>query len=438
MMDGHANRTGASPRPSHTGIRKDQGVRMKRRHSLALLAGLALAMVLGLASATTVTVQIPFYSDATKPFFEDAAKAFMQAHPDIKVDIQEATWDNLHQVLVTDIAAKKAPDISIIGTRWLPEYISSNVAMPLALPSSFTGRFIPAFLGPSSIQGQLYGLPWAASDRALIYNKDLFKQAGIESPPKTWDELQADAQKIAALPGRYGFGLQGSQIETDVYYYYFLWGAGGEIVGPNGNSGLHSQAASDALTFLKGLVDAKVVEPNVTSNTREDLRALFGQGRLGMFIYLPPIIGWLKDNAPNVNYGIAALPYKTTPVTYAVTDTIMMFKPSVTGASDQQVKDAQAFLEFVFSKDNRVNYNKKEGFLPVLQDVAQDPYFTGNEQLNAFVQLLPTAKFAPIIPNWEKIAQRTTTMLQNVYLNQEQPQPALDAAASDIDKILQQ
>ena len=411
---------------------------MKRRHSLARILVLGVALAIGIATASTVTVEIPQYSDATKPFFEGAAKAFMQQNPDVKINIQESTWDNLHQVLVTDIAAKKAPDISIIGTRWLPEYISSDVAMPLDLPSSFTGRFIPAFLNPSTIQGKLYGLPWAASDRALIYNKDLFKQAGIQNPPTTWDELQADAAKIAKLPGRYGFGLQGSQIETDVYYYYFLWGAGGNIVGPDGKSGLHSQAASEALTYLKGLIDAKDVEPNVTSNTREDLRTLFGQGRLGMFIYLPPIIGWMKDNAPNVDYGIAPLPYKTTPVTYAVTDTIMMFKPSVTGASAQQVKDAQAFLQFVFSKDNRVNYNKQEGFLPVLQDVSQDPYFTGNEKLNAFVKLLPDAKFAPIIPNWEKIAQRTTTMLQNVYLGKEQPQAALDAAASDIDQILQQ
>ncbi|HKI58723.1 MAG TPA: extracellular solute-binding protein [Trueperaceae bacterium] len=415
---------------------------MKRCFSFVSALGLAVAMAAGLAgvasAASTVTVEIPQYSDATKPFFEGAAKAFMQDHPDVKVNIQESTWDNLHQVLVTDIAAKKAPDISIIGTRWLPEYISSDVALPLDLPSSFTDRFIPAFLQPSSISGQLYGLPWAASDRALIYNKALFQQAGIQNPPTTWDELQADAAKIAKLPGRYGFGLQGSQIETDVYYYYFLWGAGGEIVGQDGNSGLHSQAASDALSYLKGLIDAKVVEPNVTSNTREDLRTLFGQGRLGMFIYLPPIIGWLKDNAPSVDYGIAPLPHKTTAVTYAVTDTIMMFKPSVTGASDQQVKDAQAFLQFVFSKDNRVNYNKQEGFLPVLQDVSQDPYFTGNEKLNAFVQLLPDAKFAPIIPNWEKIAQRTTTMLQNVYLGQEQPQPALSGAASDIDQILKQ
>ncbi len=415
------------------------GIPVKPRHVTMLLASMLVALA-GIAAqaASTVTVEIPQYSDATKPFFENAAKAFMQDHPDIKVVIQESTWDNLHQVLVTDIAAKKAPDISIVGTRWLPEYISSDVAMPLDLPSSFTDRFIPAFLQPSSIQGQLYGLPWAASDRALIYNKDLFDQAGISKPPTSWDELKADADKIAQLNGRYGFGLQGSQIETDVYFYYFLWGAGGEIVGADGASGLHSQAAADALTFLKGMIDDKDVEPNVTSNTREDLRALFGQGRLGMFIYLPPIIGWLKDNAPDVNYGIAPLPYKSNPVTYAVTDTIMMFKPSVTGASDQQVQDAQAFLQYVFSKDNRVEYNKQEGFLPVLQDVSQDPFFTANENLNAFVQLLPDAKFAPIIPNWEKIAQRTTTMLQNVYLGQEQPDAALKSAASDIDQILQQ
>lgn len=408
---------------------------MKRYLTAAILSLVALSLGLALA-ATTVTVQIPFYSDATKPFFEKMAKEFETQNSSITVKVQEATWDNLHQVLVTDISGKKAPDISIIGTRYLPGYVSSNVAMVLDFSSDFTGTFIPAFLKPSTVNGKLYGLPWAASDRALIYNKDIFKKAGIQDPPKTWDELKADAQKIAKLPGMYGFGMQGGEIETDVYYYYFLWGAGGNILTPDGKSGLSSPAALKALQYIQGLINDKLTEPNVTSNNREDLRTLFTQGRLGMFIYIPPIIGYLKDHAPNIDYGIAAIPYDTTPNTYAVTDTIMMFNPSVTGASDDEVAAAKKFLQFLYTPEHRVAYNKAEGFLPVLTAVSKDPYFANNEKLNAFVQLLPTAHFAPVIENWEQIAQTTIDMLQSVYLGKAQPQQALNDAAQKVNGIL--
>jgi multiple sugar transport system substrate-binding protein len=408
---------------------------MKRYLTAAILSIVALSLGLALA-ATTVNVQIPFYSDATKPFFQKMAKQFEAQNPDVTINLQEATWDNLHQVLVTDISASKAPDISIIGTRYLPGYVSSNIVMALDFSSDFTGTFISAFLKPSTVNGKLYGLPWAASDRALVYNKDLFKKADISGPPKTWDELKADAQKISKLPGRYGFGMQGGKIEADVYYYYFLWGAGGHIITPDGKSGLSSPAALKALKYVKGLIDAKLTEPNVTSNGREDLRTLFTQGRLGMFIYIPPIIGYLKQHAPNINYGLAAIPYDTTPSTYAVTDTIAMFNPSVTGASDDEVAAAKKFLQFLYTPEHRLAYNKVEGFLPVLKAVSKDPYFANNEKLNGFVKLLPTAHFAPVIDNWEQIAQTTINMLQSVYLGKTQPQQALNDAAQKVNAIL--
>jgi multiple sugar transport system substrate-binding protein len=61
----------------------------------------------------------------------------------------------------------------------------------------------------------------------MYYNKDLFEKAGITAPPETWEELKAAAAKIKALGGEvYGFGLQGKEIETDVYFYYAMWSHG--------------------------------------------------------------------------------------------------------------------------------------------------------------------------------------------------------------------
>ena len=62
-----------------------------------------------------------------------------------------------------------------------------------------------------ALAGKQYGLPVAASVRALFYNKDIFARAGIAAPPATWDDLIADAKRVKALnePNLFGFGMQG-------------------------------------------------------------------------------------------------------------------------------------------------------------------------------------------------------------------------------------
>ena len=79
----------------------------------------------------------------------------------------------------------------------------------------------------------------------------------------------------------YGFGLQGKEIETDVYFYYAMWSYGGEII-KDGTSGLDSQAAIEAAKLYKCFIDEGLTQPGVTSNTREDVQNLFKQGKVGM------------------------------------------------------------------------------------------------------------------------------------------------------------
>ena len=50
--------------------------------------------------------------------------------------------------------------------------------------------------------------------------------------------------------------------------------------------------------------------------------------------------------------------------------------------------------------------------------------------------MLPYAKFAPIIPNWEEMADATTRALQQIYLGQAAPEPALGEAAARVDELL--
>ncbi len=403
---------------------------MIRRSGMVLAAALAVAFGAGAARAETVRVTAAYYSDKTGPYFDKMAEEFHKANPGIDIKVEVVNWDNLLQKLQTDISGGTNADISIIGTRWLLDFVKDDQAEPLDgyMDQAFKNRFIGAFLAPGQIGGKTYGLPIAASARAMYYNKDLLAKAGISEPPATWDELAKDAEKLKAQ-GIAGFGLQGKAIETDVYWYYALWTYGGDVV-TNGKAAFASDAGVKALTMYKSLIDRKLTEDGPTNYTREDLQNLFKQGRVAMMITAPFLINQIAAEAPKLNYGIAPVPKETRNATYAVTDSVVLFKNS------KVKKAAWKFLDFLFTKQPRVEFTKGEGFLPTTKAEAEDPYFTQNARLQTFVNLLPSAHFAPTVTGWEDTAKAVSDAVQSVYVGQAEPGAALKHAADLADQAL--
>jgi multiple sugar transport system substrate-binding protein len=407
---------------------------MKSFSKAVIIAGASLFALASAAEAGTVRVTIAEYSKGTGPYFDEAAKAFEAANPGTKIQIEVVPWDNLQQKLTTDISSGTNADLSIIGTRWLLDYVSQGVVAPLDsyVTPDFKARFIPTFLTPSVMNGKVYGLPIAASARAMYYNTDVFKKAGYDSAPKTWADFKTAAEKIKATGGGvFPFGLQGNQIETDVYFYYAMWSYGGEIV-KDGKSGIGSQAAIDAAKLYKGFIDAGLTEPGVTSYGREDVQNLFKQGKVATVITAPFLSGQIKKEAPNLNYAVAPIPAGPNgdQGTYGVTDSIVLF-------ANSKVKDeAWKFLDFIFTTDQRTKFDKVEGFLPVNAEEAKNPMFADDRDLKVFASLLPKARFAPVIPGWEDIALTTSNAIQKIYLGQGEIEPTLKEAAAKIDETL--
>lgn len=408
------------------------------RRTAAVFSCAALGLLTYVATAqaqTEVRVIVSHYSDQTAPIFEGMAADFEANHPDIDIVIEDVAWPNLQQRLVTDVAGGTAPDISIIGTRWLVDFVENDVVAPMDdyFTPEFEERFIEVFMAPSTLEGSVFGLPVAASARAMYYNEDLLAEAGIASPPATWEELKAAAEAVSALGDEiYGFGLQGGGAnETDAYWYYSLWTHGGAIVTEDGASGIGSPEAVAAATTYKDLIDSGLTQPGVTSAAREDIESLFKQGRVGMILTGPWLRGQLAEEAPDVNYAITGIPEGTQKATYGVTDSIVMF-------ADSEVKDeAWMFLEeAAFADKWRNEFTLKEGFLPVFKSVAADPHFADDPQLKAFTDLLPYAQFAPLLPSWQEMADTTKAALQTIYLGEGEVEPTLGAAAEKIDGIL--
>lgn len=413
---------------------------MKR--GLFVLMMLLLAMSSVQAQRKTLTI---FWasSPSTQQSFYDMLDRFVSDYeamnPEINIEIDFVDTDIAQQALNDRIMAGNPPDLAQIPSRWVPAFVAQGMIEPLDhyITSDFRRLFVPAIINEGAVyQGRTFGLPIATSTRAMYYNRDLFEQAGIEAPPETWDELLEVGRAIHALDDDiYGFGFQGGGgTETNTYFYYFVWGNDGDLYNVNRTeSALNSPEAVEALEYVMQLIEAGATQPEPASSAydrRRPLEDLFQQGRLGMVISGTWFINRLRDQAPDIRFGVAPIPYNTTPATYGVMDALVMLSAS------RQKDDAWQFMEFFYEPERREEYALVGGYLPEMRAVAESELFQADPDFSVFLSLLPEARFEPLHIQSETIAQIVIGEIQAVYLKQTDPQTALDAAANSINRLL--
>lgn len=370
------------------------------------------------------------YDTNTRPFMNRVENEFEDANPDVDITIEVIDWDAGFQKLSTLISADNAPDLANIATIWLPELVDLDVVQPLDgyVSDDFEARFIEKSLRGATYEDKLYGLPIAMSARALYCNTDL-----VGDPPDNWEELVEVGRRITDRPhGIFGFGVQGAKVETDVYFYYFLWANGGEILSEDNSKAVFNQPAGvEALQFMVDMIHKyQISQPDTTAYGREDLQELFKAGSLGMMITGPWFWGMLEEDVPDLSYELAPIPAHEQQVTMAVTDNIVMFKSS-------PAKDAAwRFIEFFYNPELRLEWAETFGMLPELKEVAESDYITDSKQWSLLMSLLPDGKFVPLHPRWKAISQEIITGIQEAHLQTKTPQEALDGAAERVDEIL--
>ena len=147
--------------------------------------------------------------------------------------------------------------------------------MPFVDEASFDLETLsPSHVRLARYEGDLYGLPFTAEGSILLYNKNLFEQAGLDpdSPPTTWEELYDAAVAIDALGDDiYGYYFAGSCAGCNAFTYLpLIWASGGDVLNEDGTE---STVAVDptvraALEFYKQMWDEGLIPPGRTGRHR--------------------------------------------------------------------------------------------------------------------------------------------------------------------------
>ena len=154
----------------------------------------------------------------------------------------------------------------------------------------------------------MYGIPALIDNLAIVYNKDLFQQAGIDPPSAkwTWDDFAAAAKALTdPSKQQYGFAFPIDASEDTVWHYdAMLWEAGGDILNAdNTQAAFNSDAGVQALTTLQQMaVTDKSIYLDQQNTGKID--TLFNSGKIAMDVTGP----WALSGYPDINYGVQIMP----------------------------------------------------------------------------------------------------------------------------------
>ncbi|ELZ98045.1 sugar ABC transporter substrate-binding protein [Haloferax mucosum ATCC BAA-1512] len=381
--------------------------------------------------------------DNIKQFFEENNAAFEEEHG-VTVEFTSVTWDNARQTVNNRVDGGQAPDVSRWPARWIPQLVGKDALEPVddLMDGEFGEKFAEGVANGTMYDGSHYGVPWAASNKCLYYNKDVFETAGLdpENPSlDTWDDMLAAAQTITdsdevSVPA---LGLAGADaIETGSQYYHYHWSHGADLVDDDGMPVVNGDGAAEALSFYTDLhLEHGVTQASPLSSTRQDIRQLFENGDLGMVIghvYTGLNITESQENGDvDFDYGIVQVPQ-------GPDGRYSLFTIDTLGIlSQSEHKDlARDLIRFYFDEERRFQYSKQKGFLPVVESVGERAYFSESKNWAPFVEAGQYARARPKLSNFSQFNDRMVQAIQEALADQKSPQKALDDAQSDLEDAM--
>lgn len=376
------------------------------------------------------------------------AQEFEEEHPNVDIDVSPgaSSTDQLLQKLSAGFAGNTYPDISYAYGSWASQLEGSgrtlDITEQVTDPEVKWDEFPEAArLTVQPTGNKTIGFPAIVDNISLIYNTQLFDEAGLEYPNEdwSWDDFRA-AAKALTDPSKnqygYAYSVSGSE-DTTWQFWPHLWQNGGAILSDDGTEAqFNSQAGVDALTLLRDMaVDDKSI---YLDQTDVKYGELFAAGSIAMITSGP----WqLYDlNTAGTPYGVTILPGTDG-------DHQTVSGPDIWALFDHKDKNreywAYELMKWVTSAEQDERWNVAIGNLPLRTGELDSAAFAEQVANYPFLDVMAAngenAKQArPTVPGYTGLSEAIGSAISHVMQGDGDPQEALDAAVADANDALQQ
>ncbi|MEV4635885.1 ABC transporter substrate-binding protein [Actinoplanes sp. NPDC049548] len=259
-----------------------------------------------------------FFTEREAAAIDTVVKEFQDSHPKIKVTVKSGQDD---AKMTQAIGAGNGPDIGLsYSTDIVGKFCSSGAWVDLApyikRDNVDLGQLNATTRQYTEFDGKRCAMPFLADAYGMFYNKDLFAKAGIAGPPKTLDELTEDAKKLTVKNPDGSLKTVGFLPLFDFYENapaHLGPAVGAKWLTDDGKSAVGTDPAwKTLLTWQKNLVDWYGFENlrKFRAGLGDEFSAdnAFQKGQVAINIDAEYRLAFVKDQAPNLKYGVAPIP----------------------------------------------------------------------------------------------------------------------------------
>jgi multiple sugar transport system substrate-binding protein len=284
----------------------------KRDLVAALVAIAAAAAVVGCGSSSgsgPVTLNWYVFPEPSGSFATAAANCSKASGGkySIKINFLSTSSDQQRVSLVRRLAANDSSiDILAMDVDWTAEFATANwiVPVPAGLASQIHSQDLSGPVQTATVNGKLWVVPLNSNTELLWYRKDL-----VHTPPKTWNQMIDDAERLAKEGKPHYIEEQGSQYEgLTVWFNSMVNSAGGQII-TGDNKVVIGPPAETAATIMRRLANSPAADPslNVTMEGQSD--TAFDQGNAAFEINYPFVWQSAKTTNPTVAKKMGYAPF---------------------------------------------------------------------------------------------------------------------------------
>jgi multiple sugar transport system substrate-binding protein len=406
----------------------------------------------GAPAAPSGTIRFSFFGSVEeKAIWEKIAQQFTTATPTITVTPEHIPSDYFTKIQ-TAIVGGTSADVILMEDKPTAGYARKGFFKELDAFISGDRTFkredyFAGLFDGLQYRGKLYGLPQHWLAHAIIYNKELFRKAGLDTPPTnwrdtswTWDKALDVAKKLTVHDGggmtQAGLALGGYGWTT---WRMFVWQNGGDVTTKDlKRSTVDTPEAAEAIQFFADLTNVHRVAP-----TPEERKALgvasndemFYQGKAAM-ISSAPYFHNLRSRIKDFEWDVAIPTMRKRRATPLWPDSISMYS----GAKPPEA--AWRFLRYVVGTEGQRTITELGRGVPVLKSVANSPAFLQEQHdpksIRMYLDLPPSGVVTQYTTAWDDMERANREEIEPVLLGRRSARDAVTVLAPRINQLLQQ
>lgn len=386
-------------------------------------------------------------ADSEMPWEKEFIDKFMERNPGIKISLSVGPYDAHHDKIIVSTMAQAPPDVFQIipenmygfvhqeAVRSLDDFIAEEGG------KSYTGQFFDSAFSMGEVDlgdgAKCYGLPWRYGCSAMFLNGGMFEDSGVSVPDFdwTWDEFLVIAKKLTDYDNKkFGFAYSGTKESFGTSWEWFGKAFSNGVPGlvTEKKPTINSPEAVEALEWWAGLADKeKVVPREVASLDEKAIVDMMGRGQVAMWNNGPWYINNLRNSFPDMKLLTLPMPKGKTDGSSAG-GTLLSISPL-----SKNTDAAWGFVRYMTGYEVLHKWATRGYFMPTREDILKDPVYQENP-MTAFTEsaLREHSIILGNAPESTALLAALHGYMQEVFLGSKSAQQAMDEAAAEWQKIL--